>query len=66
VLSNGMNKVEVAIVGGGIGGLTTAVALTKAGLDVHVYEQAPAYGEVGGHLTMVGARRPIQGHFLRA
>jgi salicylate hydroxylase len=52
VLNNGLNKVDVAIVGGGIAGLTTAVALTQAGLDVHVYEQAPAYGEVGGHLTM--------------
>jgi salicylate hydroxylase len=52
VLNNGLNKVDVAIVGGGIAGLTTAVALTQVGLDVHVYEQAPAYGEVGGHLTM--------------
>ena len=50
--SNGLKKIEVAIVGGGIGGLTTAVALTQAGIDVHVYEQAPAYGDVGGHLTM--------------
>lgn len=38
---------SVAVVGGGIGGLTAAVALLQAGLDVRVYEQAltlPATG----------------------
>jgi salicylate hydroxylase len=40
------------VVGGGIGGLAAAAALTRAGLDVSVYEQAPALGEVGaGVLT---------------
>ena len=33
---------SVAVVGGGIGGLTAAVALLRAGLDVRVYEQARA------------------------
>ncbi|MFK7842916.1 MAG: FAD-dependent oxidoreductase [Sphingorhabdus sp.] len=51
-MSDNVNNVEVAIIGGGIGGLTTAVALNQQGIDAHVYEQAPAYGEVGGHLTM--------------
>ncbi len=37
---------RVAIVGGGIGGLTTAIALRQVGLDVTVYEQASALGEV--------------------
>jgi salicylate hydroxylase len=37
----------VAIVGGGIGGLFAANALIAHGLDVSVYEQAPALGEVG-------------------
>ncbi len=46
------SHVDVAIIGGGIGGLTTAVALRHAGIEAHVFEQAPAYGEVGGHLTM--------------
>ena len=35
------------MVGGGIGGLAAAAALTRAGIDVSVYEQAPALGEVG-------------------
>ena len=45
-------SVEVAIIGGGIGGLTTAVALNHAGIDAHVYEQVEAYGDIGGHLTI--------------
>jgi salicylate hydroxylase len=38
---------NVIIVGGGIGGLFAANALTAHGLAVAVYEQAPALGEVG-------------------
>jgi 2-polyprenyl-6-methoxyphenol hydroxylase-like FAD-dependent oxidoreductase len=40
-------KRRVVIIGGGIGGLTTAIALRSSGMDVHVYEQAPELGEVG-------------------
>ncbi|MGY3636832.1 FAD-dependent oxidoreductase [Bradyrhizobium sp. Lot33] len=40
-------RLRVAIVGGGIGGLSAAVALRRRGIDVTVYEQAPALGEVG-------------------
>jgi len=38
---------NVVIVGGGIGGLFAANALTAQGLKVKVYEQAPSLGEVG-------------------
>lgn len=38
---------DVLIVGGGIGGLAAAVALRQRGVDAHVYEAAPALGEVG-------------------
>ncbi len=38
---------SVVIVGGGIGGLFTANALIAQGLEVAVYEQAPALGEIG-------------------
>lgn len=38
---------RAAIVGGGIGGLATANALRQRGVDVMVYEQAKALGEVG-------------------
>ena len=40
-------QLTVVIVGGGIGGLFAANALIAHGLDVSVYEQAPALGEVG-------------------
>src|ERR1700745_130299 len=38
---------SVVVVGGGIGGLFAANALIAHGLEVSVYEQAPALGEVG-------------------
>jgi len=38
---------KVAIVGGGIGGLTAALALLRSGIDVDVYEQAPELKELG-------------------
>jgi salicylate hydroxylase len=38
---------KVVIVGGGIGGLFAAHALIAHGLEVSLYEQAPALGEVG-------------------
>ena len=40
-------SIRVAIVGGGIGGLTTALALLREGIDVDVYEQAAELKEVG-------------------
>ncbi|WP_432199891.1 FAD-dependent monooxygenase [Erythrobacter sp. W53] len=43
---------KLAIVGGGIGGLTAGIALKKAGFDVRIYEQAPAFGEVGAGISM--------------
>lgn len=39
-------KLQVAIVGAGIGGLSSAIALKTAGFDVTVYEAAPALAEV--------------------
>jgi salicylate hydroxylase len=38
---------KVAVVGGGIGGLFAANALLAQGMDVSVYEQAAAIGEIG-------------------
>jgi salicylate hydroxylase len=38
---------NVAIVGGGIGGLAAALALVRRGIDVDVYEQAPELHELG-------------------
>jgi salicylate hydroxylase len=41
------SPLRVAIVGGGIGGLFAANALAAQGVEVSVYEQAPAIGEIG-------------------
>ncbi len=41
------SRPRIAIVGGGIGGLFAANALVAQGLEVSVYEQAPAIGEIG-------------------
>jgi len=46
-LAMGGSRPNIAIVGGGIGGLFAANALLAQGLQVSVYEQAPALGEVG-------------------
>ena len=45
-------KPKVAIAGGGIGGLSAAIALTRRGIDVEVYEQARGIGEIGAGLTL--------------
>src|SRR5215831_20620194 len=38
---------DTIIIGGGIGGLTAALALLRRGIDVDVYEQAPELRELG-------------------
>ena len=43
---------RVAIVGGGIGGVAAANALRQAGIEAHVYEQAPALKEVGAGVAL--------------
>src|SRR5271168_4717778 len=42
----------VVVIGGGIGGLTAALALLKRGVDVEVYEQARWLGEVGAGIQI--------------
>lgn len=43
---------RVLIAGGGIGGLTTALACLRRGLDVAVFEQAQALGDVGAGVQL--------------
>ncbi|MDS9469718.1 FAD-dependent monooxygenase [Paracoccus sp. MBLB3053] len=43
---------KIGIIGGGIGGTATACALLRKGFDVTIFEQAPAFGEVGAGVQM--------------
>jgi 2-polyprenyl-6-methoxyphenol hydroxylase-like FAD-dependent oxidoreductase len=44
---------DIAIVGGGIGGLTLALALQRRGLSCRVYESAPEVKELGVGITLL-------------
>lgn len=46
------SALKIAVIGGGIGGLTAALALRQAGFLVDVYEQAPELTEIGGGINM--------------
>ena len=43
---------SIAIIGGGIGGLTAAASLLRAGFAVQVYEQAKTLGEIGAGINI--------------
>jgi 2-polyprenyl-6-methoxyphenol hydroxylase-like FAD-dependent oxidoreductase len=43
---------RVGVVGGGIGGLSAALCMLNAGVDVHVYEQAQVLAEVGAGVQL--------------
>ncbi|MFL6828325.1 MAG: FAD-dependent monooxygenase [Bradyrhizobium sp.] len=64
------SRLDVVIVGGGIGGLFAANALCAKGVQVSLYEQAPAIGEVGAgvfltpnsvrHLQRIGLEPAVE------
>jgi salicylate hydroxylase len=56
-----MKDLRIAIVGAGIGGLTAALAMQRAGYKVTVHEQASELGEVGAGLSL----SPSAAHALR-
>lgn len=43
---------KVIIVGGGVAGLAMSLFLKKANIESVIYEQAPAFGKVGGHFLI--------------
>lgn len=47
-----IEPLNIAIVGGGIGGLATAIALLKHGFNVQVYEQARTLPSIDANLTL--------------
>ncbi|EFW16279.1 hypothetical protein D8B26_006035 [Coccidioides posadasii str. Silveira] len=48
---SGWRPLDIAIVGGGIGGLAAAIALRRAGHKVTMYERADYAGEVGASIS---------------
>ena len=46
------SALRIAVVGGGIGGLTTALALKERGFAIQVFEQASHPGEVGAGIQL--------------
>jgi len=52
--STEVSPIKVIIIGGGIGGLTAALALLQRGIDVDVYEQSAMLKEVGAGETDAG------------
>lgn len=49
---NPARKERFVIIGGGIGGLTTAIALRQRGIAAEVYEAAPAIAAVGAGIMV--------------
>lgn len=43
---------KVGIIGGGIGGVALASALSQRGVEVHLFERAAAFGEVGAGIQV--------------
>ncbi|MFC3577470.1 FAD-dependent monooxygenase [Streptomyces yaanensis] len=47
-----MRHVPLLIIGGGIGGMATGLALAQAGFEVHIVEQAPEFAEIGAGIQL--------------
>ena len=50
-MAAGWRKLNVGVVGGGIGGMCVAIALRRAGHDVVIYERSDFAGEVGASVS---------------
>jgi salicylate hydroxylase len=47
-----MAGLEIAICGGGVGGMTVGIGLIKAGHSVTIYEQASQFGRIGADVNL--------------
>jgi salicylate hydroxylase len=45
-------EVPILITGGGIGGMTAALALARAGFAAHIVEQSPEFSEIGAGIQL--------------
>jgi 2-polyprenyl-6-methoxyphenol hydroxylase-like FAD-dependent oxidoreductase len=53
---------KVLVIGGGIGGMSAAIALAQAGYAVELIEQDPNWGVLGAGLTVLGSTLRALGH----
>jgi protoporphyrinogen oxidase len=58
------DRKKVAIIGGGIAGLTAAYRMAQAGFDVTLWEQAPKFGGQAGGLDVEGGKLEYFYHHL--
>ena len=57
-----ISKLNIAIVGAGIAGLTLAASLRKLGMDAVIYEQAPRFSRIGAAIQLTpNAVRVLRG-----
>jgi salicylate hydroxylase len=49
---NQLHRIPFLVIGGGIGGLATALALSRKGYPVHLIERAPEFGEIGAGIQI--------------
>ena len=49
---NRLHRIPFLVVGGGIGGLATALALSRKGFPVHLIERASEFGEIGAGIQI--------------
>ena len=57
-----MASLTIGICGGGVGGLTAAIALRRSGHEVRVFEQAEKFGRIGADLNLTpNAVRALDG-----
>ncbi|WP_314225303.1 FAD-dependent monooxygenase [Streptomyces zaehneri] len=47
-----MRHVPLLIIGGGIGGMATGLALAQAGFEAHIVEQTPEFAEIGAGIQL--------------
>lgn len=58
---------QALVAGGGIGGLAAALAMSRAGWDVRLFERAPAFSEVGAGIQLgPNVTRVLHGWGLQA
>lgn len=61
----GKSAMRVIVVGAGIGGLTTGIALAQAGIGVELLEQTARLGAVGAGVTLAPTTVPRYGSTLK-